>query len=40
MGKLFASLLSKLGFGAAATGSQACYMFWVDEPECPKNLIK
>lgn len=40
MGRFFASLLSKLGFGAAATGSQACFAFWVDEPECPKSLIK
>ena len=40
MGRFFAGLLSKLGFGAASTGSQACFMFWYDEPECPKSLVK
>ena len=40
MGRFFASLLSKLGFGAATTGSQACFCFLFDEPECPKSLIK
>ena len=40
MGRFFAELLSKLGIGAAATGSQACYVLWLDEPECPKSLIK
>lgn len=40
MGKFFANLLSKMGFGAASAGSQACFTFWVDEPECPKSLIK
>lgn len=38
--KLFASILKALGFSAAGMGSQAC-MFWViDEPKCPKSLIK
>lgn len=40
MGRFFASILSKLGIGAASTGSQACFAFWLDEPECPKSLIK
>lgn len=40
MGNFFANILSKLGIGAAATGSKACFMFWIDEPECPKSLIK
>lgn len=40
MGRFFAELLSKLGFGAASTGSQACIMMWMDETECPKSLIK
>lgn len=40
MGRFFANLLSKMGFGAASVGSQACVFFWVDEPECPKSLIK
>ena len=38
--KLFASILAALGFGAAGTGSQACWGWFVDEPECPKSLIK
>lgn len=40
MKDLFASLLSLIGGGAAATGSQACFMLWADEPKCPKSLIK
>ena len=40
MGRFFAELLSKLGFGAAAAGSQSCYLVWMDETECPKSLIK
>ncbi len=40
MGRFFANLLSKMGFGAANAGSQSCFMVWLDEPECPKSLIK
>ena len=40
MKSLFASVLSFLGMGAASAGSQACYMLFIDEPECPKSLIK
>lgn len=40
MKNLFASFLSFLGMGAAATGSQACIAFFIDEPKCPKSLIK
>lgn len=40
MKNLFASFLSFLGMGAASTGSQACVFLFVDEPKCPKNLIK
>ena len=40
MKSLFASILSFLGMGAANTGSQACFMLFIDEPECPKSLIK
>lgn len=36
----FANLLAALGFGAAKTGSQACYMWILDEAECPESLIK
>ncbi len=38
--KLFASILAALGFGVAGAGSQACFGWIVDEPECPKSLIK
>lgn len=38
--KLFASILAALGFSAAGAGSQACWMWFADEPECPKSLIK
>lgn len=35
-----ASILSVLGTAVASFGSQACMLFLVDEPECPKSLIK
>jgi cyclic lactone autoinducer peptide len=35
-----ASILDKAGSLAAGFGSQACVLWWVDEPECPKSLIK
>lgn len=37
---MFANLLAMLGIGSAKTGSQACFMFVIDEPECPESLIK
>jgi len=37
---MFANLLALLGLGAATTGSQACYIVVIDEPECPESLIK
>lgn len=37
---MFANLLALLGLGAASTGSKACLMWVVDEPECPESLIK
>lgn len=40
MSKLFSSILAALGLGAAGMGSQACFMFLADEPECPKSLIR
>ncbi len=36
----FAKFLAFLGFGAATTGSQACFCLVLDEPECPESLIK
>ncbi len=35
-----ASILSFLGAAAASTGSNACFFVMLDEPECPKSLIK
>ena len=37
---LIASILSFLGSAAASTGSNACVFIMVDEPKCPKSLIK
>ena len=37
---MLAAILSFLGFKAAAVGSQACLCVVLDEPECPKSLIK
>lgn len=38
--KLFSNIISALGLGASEMGSQACFVFLADEPECPKSLIK
>ena len=35
-----ADLLAKIGFGAATTGTQGCYAFFLDEPKAPKCLIE
>lgn len=35
-----ANILSAIGLTSAATGSQACVYFYLDEPECPESLIK
>lgn len=35
-----ASLLASVGSFLATMGSQACIMVIIDEPECPKSLIK
>lgn len=37
---MFSALLSFLGFKAASVGSQACVLWMLDEPKCPKSLIK
>lgn len=37
---MFANLLALLGLGAASTGSKACLILMIDEPECPESLIK
>lgn len=35
-----ASLLASVGSFLATMGSQACFMIILDEPECPKSLVK
>ena len=35
-----ADLLAKIGAGVAATGTQGCWVFIVDEPKMPKSLIE
>ncbi|HIS90273.1 MAG TPA: cyclic lactone autoinducer peptide [Candidatus Faecisoma merdavium] len=35
-----ASLLATVGSFLATMGSQACFLVVLDEPECPKSLIK
>lgn len=37
---MFSAILSFFGFKAASFGSQACACGILDEPECPKSLIK
>lgn len=37
---LFVSILSFFGQVAATVGSTACSLIFLDEPECPKSLIK
>ena len=34
------SLLAKLAGSAANVGSSACFVLVLDEPECPKSLVK
>lgn len=35
-----ADLLAMVGLGAATTGTQACNVFFIDEPKMPKCLIE
>lgn len=37
---LFANILSGLANGFANIGSKACVIILMDEPKCPKSLIK
>ena len=34
------SLIATIASLAASVGSSACFLFMMDEPECPKNLQK
>ncbi len=37
---LFSNLLEAIGNIGSSFGSNACFAFFIDEPECPKSLIK
>lgn len=37
---MFAGILSFLGKTFGVAGSNMCIIFYFDEPECPKSLIK
>lgn len=37
---LFATIIAALGSLLASMGSQACFLVVLDEPECPKSLLK
>ncbi len=38
--ELFAFALANVGEIFAKLGSQACTIFWLDEPVMPENMIK
>ena len=38
--EFLANLLSNIGGALASTSSQGCVFAMMDEPECPKSLIK
>lgn len=40
MSKLIANILKMIGGVGASAGSNACVMFFVDEPTMPKSLIE
>lgn len=40
MFSFISKLLEGIGSFAAGLGTNACFMFYIDEPECPKSLIK
>lgn len=40
MGNIIASILKLIGGVGATAGSTACSWVILDEPECPKSLIK
>lgn len=37
---ILANILGSIGAFAATMGTNACFMMYIDEPECPKSLIK
>lgn len=38
--KFIAAVMAALATIVAGLGSQACVIFWIDEPEMPENLIR
>lgn len=38
--EFLANLLADTSVAAAETGSKACMIWVIDEPECPESLIK
>lgn len=40
VGKIISAVIAALGVIVAGLGSQACIIFWADEPEMPAELIK
>lgn len=34
------AFLAGIASFVATLGSSACVVFWLDEPECPKSLVK
>ena len=37
---MFANILGFLGKAFGVAGANMCMLFFLDEPECPKGLIK
>lgn len=40
MFEFLADILKAIGNFGASAGSNACIVWYLDEPECPKSLIK
>lgn len=34
-----ADLLARIGLGAATTGTQGCFVLFLDEPKAPESLL-
>ena len=37
---IVSKILMTIGGFAATVGTNACFVMYIDEPECPKSLIK
>ena len=37
---IIANILAALGKGAATTGTQGCFILFIDEPKMPKALLE